>query len=186
MLEVCRRHLLHGTPHVFSGREDDYFCFRRRIADRFSVSFHEVFVVGSAKLGFSPHKDKVFDLDSDVDVALVSQHLFDSLMKRIRNYQVELRRSRRSVTTGELDLYHQFLEYTALGWFRPDKLPLAFAIDSLKNEWFEFFRSISYGNSEVGNYKVSAGAFRSHHHLECYLLEGLTDIYQGLRVKEHS
>ena len=37
LVETCRRHLLHGTPHVFSGREDSFFDFRRRIADKFAA-----------------------------------------------------------------------------------------------------------------------------------------------------
>lgn len=76
LLTTCRRLLLHGTPHVFSGREGDFFEFRRRIADKFDVGFHEVFIVGSAKLGFSPHKEKEFDLDSDIDVVIVSSVLY--------------------------------------------------------------------------------------------------------------
>ena len=143
-------------------------------------------MVGSAKLGFSPYKEKEFDLDSDIDVVIVSDQLFDRFMDQIRFYQNELRRSRRSVSTREQALYHQFLEYVALGWIRPDKLPLSFRLSTLKDEWFEFFRSISNGNSEVGNYKVAAGVFRSYIHLESYLLEGLRELYEAQRVKEQS
>lgn len=184
LLDACRRHLLHGTPFVFVGREDAFFDFRKRIADKFGVGFHEVFVVGSAKLGFSPYKEKDFDLDSDIDVVIVSQRLFNDFMEQIRFYQSELRRSRRSVSTREQQLYHQFLEYVAMGWIRPDKLPFSFTLSSLKDDWFDFFRSISNGKSEVGNYKIAGGVFRSYDHLEGYLLDGLADVYEGLRVKE--
>jgi len=184
--DACRRYLLHGTPFVFAGRENDFFDFRRRIAEKFGVGFHEVFVVGSAKLGFSSFKEKSFDLDSDIDVVIVSDALFDAFMEQIRHYQSELRRSRRSVSTREQGLYHQFLEYVALGWIRPDKLPLAFALSLLKDDWFTFFRSISNGKSEVGNYKVAGGVFRTYSHLEAYLLEGLREIYESLRVKEQA
>ncbi|MFN5164327.1 MAG: hypothetical protein ACK5JG_03065 [Pseudomonadota bacterium] len=86
--------------------------------------------------------------------------------------------------TREQQLYHQFLEYVAMGWIRPDKLPVSFTLSSLKDDWFDFFRSISNGKSEVGNYKVAGGVFRSYDHLEGYLLDGLADVYEGLRVKE--
>lgn len=186
LLEVCRRHLLHGTPHVFVGREGEFFDFRRRIADKFHVGFHEVFVVGSAKLGFSPYKEKEFDLDSDIDVVIVSDKLFDDFSDQIRIYQGELRRSRRAVSTRELNTYHEFLEYAALGWIRPDKMPLSFTFSSVKDDWFKFFRSISNGKSEVGNFKVAAGIFKSYSHLESYLLEGLIEVYEALRVKEQA
>ncbi len=184
LVDACRRHLLHGTPHVFFGRESEFFDFRRRIADKFGIGFHEVFVVGSAKLGFSPHKEKTFDLDSDIDVVIVSEKLFDEFMDQIRGYQGQLRRSRRAVSTRELATYHQFLEYAALGWIRPDKLPLAFTLSSIKDDWFTFFRSISNGKSEVGNYKVAAGIFKTYDHLESYLLEGLKEVYEALHIKE--
>lgn len=184
--DACRRYLLHGTPFVFAGRENDYFDFRRRISDRFSVGFHEVFVVGSAKLGFSSFKEKSFDLDSDIDVVIVSDKLFETFMEQIRNYQSELRRSRRAVSTHEQGLYHRFLEYVALGWIRPDKLPLSFTLSDLKDDWFTFFRSISNGKSEVGNYKVAGGVFRTYRHLEAYLLEGLREIYESLCIKEQA
>lgn len=186
LVDTCRRYLLHGTPHVFNGREDEFFEFRRRIADKFEVGFHEVFLVGSAKLGFSPYKEKIFDLDSDIDVVIVSNRLFDSFMDQIGHYQAELRRSRRAVSTRELDGYHQFLEYVAMGWIRPDKIPISFALSNLKDDWFTFFRSISNGKSEVGNYKVAGGVFKSYQHLETYLLDGLREVYQGLRVKEQT
>lgn len=184
LLLACRRYLLHGTPHVFVGREGEFFDFRRRIADKFGIGFHEVFVVGSAKLGFSPYKDKQFDLDSDIDVVIVSERLFDDFMEQIRRYQGQLRRSRRVVSTRELSTYHEFLEYAALGWIRPDKIPLSFKLSSVKDDWFSFFRSISSGKSEVGNYKVAAGIFKTYGHLELYLLEGLQEVYEALRVKE--
>jgi hypothetical protein len=186
LLDLCRRHLLHGTPFVFQAKEDLFFDFRRRIADKFEIAFHEVFVVGSAKLGFSPIKNKIFDLDSDIDVVIVSAKLFDEFMRRIRWYQADLRRSRRSVTVRELDAYHQFLEYTALGWIRPDKLPMSFSMSATKNDWFDFFRSISHDRSEVGNYKVAAGVFRSYQHLESYLLEGLQEVKEALLVEDQA
>ena len=186
LVEACRRHLLHGTPHVFASREGAFFDFRRRIADKFSVGFHEVFVVGSAKLGFSPYKNKLFDLESDIDVVIVSAQLFETFMGQIGAYQGELRRSRRSVSTRELVMYHRFLEYSAIGWIRPDKLPLSFSLSNLKEDWFNFFGSISNGKSEVGNYKVSAGIFRTYAHLETYLLEGLTEVYEAQKIKEQA
>ncbi|ONG39247.1 hypothetical protein BKE30_10100 [Alkanindiges hydrocarboniclasticus] len=72
LLDFCRRKVLHGTPFVFNGNEDAYYSFRKRIADEFEINFHEIFIIGSGKLGFSPHKNKIFDYDSDIDVAIRS------------------------------------------------------------------------------------------------------------------
>lgn len=176
LLDFCRRKMLHGTPHVFSNNEDGYYAFRRRIAAEFEVGFHEVFIVGSAKLGFSPRKGKEFDLDSDIDVAIVSEKLFDEIMINIYNYQMQLRENRRAVTDNELKVYHKFLEYCAMGWIRPDKLPTSFRVDELKQNWFDFFNSISHGKSEVGNYQVSAAVFKGYTFLEGYILSDMNTL----------
>jgi len=182
LLDFCRRKSLHGTPFVFAGREDAYYEFRRRIADHFEINFHEVFITGSAKLGFSPHKQKPFDYDSDIDVAILSAALYERVMSSVHNYQMELRENRKAVSIDELRGYHRFLEYGAIGWMRPDLLPTSFRLNELKRDWFDFFDSISHGRSEVGNFKVTAGAFKSYFHLERYTLSGLSSLRTKLQV----
>lgn len=176
MLDFCRKHVLHGSPFIFNGRDDHFYDFRKRIAVKFGISFHEVYITGSAKLGFSPFKKKNFDYDSDIDVALISPLLFESIMKDVASYQMQFRNNRAVVRENELIMYHEFLEYVALGWIRPDKLPISFQMKTFKNDWFEFFRDISNGKSEVGNYKVAAGVFKSYGHLEDYTVDGLNSI----------
>ncbi|HCI2610032.1 hypothetical protein ACLHTC_26470 [Pseudomonas aeruginosa] len=174
--EFCQRKVLHGTPIVFKDREDDYYHFKKLIADQFNIDHHEIYITGSAKLGFSPIKGKKFDLDSDIDIAIISTALFENIMSMIYDYQSELRRNRRSVTEKELQTYHSFLEYTAIGWIRPDKLPTSFQTGKLREKWFDFFNSISYGKSSAGNYKISAGAFKSYKHLELYTIAGMKEL----------
>lgn len=176
--DFCRKIVLHGIPYVFHNRENDFYEFRKKIALNFHISFHEVYIIGSAKLGFSPFKKKNFDYDSDIDVAIISPQLFKKLMRDISKYQMNFRNSRATVTEYELKMYHQFLEYVALGWIRPDKLPLSFQMKSIKDDWFAFFDSLSNGKSEVGNYKVAAGVFQSYEHLEDYIIDGFKNIKQ--------
>lgn len=182
LVDFCRRRTLHGTPFVFNGDEDAYYSFRKRIADKFEISFHEVFITGSGKLGFSPHKGKIFDFESDIDVALISNVLYDRIMSSIHEYQIQLRENRKAVSEAEIKGYHKFLEYGAIGWMRPDLLPTSFRVQDLKKDWFDFFDSISHGKSEVGNYKVTAGAFKSYSHLERYALSGLQAVKKQLEV----
>ena len=182
LIDYCRKYVIHGTPHIFLNCEDKYYEFRKRVANKFNIVFNEVFITGSAKLGFSAYKQKEFDLDSDIDVAIVSNKLYEEIAESIRCYQMELRKARRSVTEKELKMYHSFLEYVAIGWIRPDKLPLSFTVEDLKNDWFEFFNSISYNQSEVGNYKVSAGVFKSYLHFEEYTISGFRDLRNSLNI----
>lgn len=64
----------------------------------------------------------------------------------------------------------------AKGWIRPDKIPERFKLKRLKNEWFSFFKSISYGKSSVGDYKVSGGLFKNYKFLERYYASSLMSI----------
>ena len=183
LLDFCRKHVLHGTPAIFRGAEDEFYEFRKRIADRFKISFHEIYIIGSAKLGFSPYKLKEFDYDSDIDLALISLELFESFMDAIALYQMKFRQARYVVRESELATYHEFLEYVAIGWIRPDKLPISFQMRAKREDWFNFFESMSYGKSEVGDYKVNAGIFRSYQHLETYIVSGLESVQKRLKRK---
>ncbi|MBE7564155.1 hypothetical protein H7F10_14735 [Acidithiobacillus sp. HP-6] len=185
VLEFCRKHALHGTPYIFNTRDEEFYDFRKRIAKKFGIPFHEIFITGSAKLGFSPFKKKSFDYDSDIDVAIVSPRLFERLMTNIAEYQMMIRKNRTSVSARELKIYHSFLEYVALGWIRPDKLPVSFQMKAIKNDWFEFFRGISNGKSEAGNYHVNAGVFKSYEHLENYTLSGIKDLKRSRNLRKN-
>jgi predicted nucleotidyltransferase len=181
--DFCRKYLIHGTPYIFNNRENEYYEFRKKISNQFNIAFYEIYITGSAKLGFSPFKQKLFDYDSDIDVAIVSPQLYEKMLEPIYYYQMELRKARKSITVTELKQYHDFLEYTAIGWIRPDKLPLSFGVDILKQEWFDFFKSISYGKSEIGNYKVSAGVFKSYSHFEKYTISSLKQIINTQKIR---
>jgi hypothetical protein len=83
-----RKHITTGTTVGIT--DAAYFELRRQIAERYRIHPSAIVVVGSMKLGFSlKAKSKQhgvagvrflpFDGDSDVDVAVVSTSLFDSL-----------------------------------------------------------------------------------------------------------
>jgi hypothetical protein len=72
--------LLEGVPYVFEKSPMKYMIFREQVAGRFHVGSQDVCIVGSAKLGFSPAADKYgkpFAEESDVDVVVISEEMFD-------------------------------------------------------------------------------------------------------------
>lgn len=181
-IQFVQKYLFHGTPHVFHNRENEYFEFRNKIASKFNVGFHEVFIVGSAKLGFSFYKNTDFDYNSDIDVVIVNDNLFEEFYFKITDYQYQLDRQYRTVDLKELKIYNQFLRYLVKGWMRPDKLPTSFQVNLLKSEWFDFFESLSYGRSEIGNYKVAAGLFKNYTYLEKYYTTSVEDFYSTINI----
>lgn len=182
-LIFVKKFLFHGIPHVFENRVDEYFEFRNQVANRFNVAFHEVFIVGSAKLGFSYHKQTVFSYDSDIDVVIVNEKLFEYFYSKISDYQYQLDSLHKTVSIEEKSKYNIFLRYLVKGWMRPDLLPTSFQVDVLKTEWFDYFQSISYNRSAVGNYKVAAGLFKNYEYLEKYYTKSIADTYDSLIKK---
>lgn len=175
LLHFLRRHVTHGIPYIFNNREEEFYDFRKRISDKWKVNFYDIYITGSANLGFSYFKETKFSYESDIDVAIVSSELYENILKYIENFQWNIRERNILLSENDIKEYHSFLEYLAIGWIRPDKLPLQIKSNSvkLKNDWFKFFKSISYGKSEVGNYKVTAGIYKSYYHFENYVLNGI-------------
>lgn len=151
----------------------DTLALRDRIADQFGIGREGVVIVGSAKLGFTvTHKPargggparpmfSPFSENSDVDVAIVSDALFDDIWKRCFRFWQE---------SGYGDGYWRsgsnFRDYLFRGWMRPDKLPSEGGF-TYRSEWFDFFRTLT-GDRAAGDYKVTAGLYREEYFLEAY------------------
>lgn len=186
VLDFARKFIIHGTPFVFDGREDEFFEFRNRIGKYFLIDYYQVYIVGSGKLGFSYLKGTEFSYDSDIDVAIVSEELYDRYLKYIRKFQYDLERSKERLVEREYKNYVKFLRYMAKGWMRPDLLPIKIEGIDLKTNWFSFFNAISYDKSEVGNYKVNAGVYKSYNYLEYYTINSLKEYIQILKVEKET
>lgn len=186
VLDFARKFIIHGTPFVFSGREDEFFEFRNRIGKYFLIDYYQVYIVGSGKLGFSYLKGTEFSYDSDIDVAIVSEELYDRYLKYIRKFQYDLERSKERLVEREYKNYVKFLKYMAKGWMRPDLLPIKIEGIDLRTNWFSFFNAISYDKSEVGNYKVNAGVYKSYNYLEYYTINSLKEYIQILKVEKET
>lgn len=172
-----QKHFFHGTPSVFDNRENEYYHFRKRIADQFNIGFYEVMIIGSSKFGFSPFKFTKFSLDSDIDVVLFNERLFDEFYELVSEYQYQIRTQKIRLTTEQFKNYQKFLRYFVMGWMRPDLLPQnTNEFKELKQNWDEFFKSISHSKSEVGNYIVKGGLFKNYSYAEKYYRSSIEEI----------
>lgn len=172
-LRIVRKHLIHGIPYVFKDSPELYYDFRERIAQHWNVGFQEVLIMGSGKLGYSYHKDSIFSIESDIDVAIVNPRLFEEFYMAIKDFQYRKDQGIVTLTYYEQKEYNKFLSFMIKGWMRPDMLPSKISGKLSKQEWFDYFKSISYEHNLAGNYKVSAGLFKSFEYMECYYLNSL-------------
>lgn len=131
-LRIVRKYIIHGIPYVFKDNANRYYDFREQIANHWHVGFQEVLILGSGKLGYSYHKNSVFSDESDIDVAIVNQSLFESFYLEIRNFQYRLESGLETLTSHEKCEYNRFLSYMIKGWMRPDILPAKLRVSYLK------------------------------------------------------
>jgi hypothetical protein len=177
-----QKHYFHGNPVVFENRENEYYHFRKRIADQFNIGFFEVMIVGSSKFGFSPFKFTEFTLNSDIDVVIFNERLFDNFFELVCGYQYQIRTQKILLNIDQTKQYQKFLKYFVMGWMRPDLLPQnSNEFKDLKQNWDDFFNSISHSKSEVGNYIVKGGLFKSYYYAEKYYRSSIEEISKKLK-----
>lgn len=147
---------------------------RARVAENFGVDVDDVYLVGSAKLGFSPKPGqylKPFSDGSDIDIAIVSKDLF----ARIWHEVVEMARA------NEYFDLNKFKHYHFQGWIRPDKMPPSAEYETCR-AWWDFFRELS-SSEEFLRMKISAGLYHDGRFLKRYQLgslQGLRDHIEGI------
>lgn len=156
---IVRGGILHGS--AFAIADNALFSLLEAVASEFSLDANrDVFLVGSAKLGFSiaPHKRfRPFGDESDLDLAIVSPELFHRVWHEVDEY--------RSIN-GNWTESRRFSDYLSRGWLRPDKLPASSAFP-FANDWWEFFRSVQ--NRRIGGgVKVNAGIYHDTEFLVRY------------------
>jgi hypothetical protein len=80
-----------------------------------------------------------------------------------------------SRTEQEQRQYKKFLEYFFKGWIRPDLFPFKYP---RKNEWFDYFKSISYG--KYGSQKIAAAVYYDFNLFEKYHIQNIKKIRVGV------
>lgn len=162
---VVQKHLIDGSSYFFDEvRKGEEFEFKKDLAKSLGVHIRDIVIVGSGKLGFSIKPDddnpsfypfKKFDFDfeknvankkSDLDVAIVSNNLFDNQLVRIYNHT-----SRYLNFSGNQK--KSFAYYILKGWIRPDFMPNDYfitpEIQSIQDKY-----KMNYGRDiNIGIYK---------------------------------
>ena len=174
--ELVERYIWFGTPAIFADCEQKYYNLKTEISTQFPVkSKSNIIVVGSAKLGFSIAPRKRFrDIqdDSDIDVAIIDEELFDSYWERLFEFNINIK----SRSEREEELYQKFLQYFFKGWLRPDLFPFNF---KGKSEWFDFFSGISY--KQYDKRKVAAAIYKNEYFFKKYHEENIKALREELK-----
>jgi len=180
-MNFIQKYFFNGTPDIFKERDGEYYDFLKRIADNFQIQYSDVNIVGSSRFGFSPYKFTEFSYESDIDVTLCNDPLFEKFFHLISDYTYKLRYREIFLRNDQYKSYVKFIKYFSTGWMRPDLLPSnTTEFKEIRERWDEFFNEISYGNTEVGNYKVKAGLFKNQEFAEKYYRSSIGQIRKTL------
>ena len=153
---MVQKHITYGESFILD--TESYFELKSDVGQRFNVHPSQIVVVGSGKLGFSIHPQKryrPFGEESDLDLAIVSDRLFQEFWSTVFQY---------STDGGLWNRSHRFKDYLFRGWMRPDYLPPTVQSAS---QWFEYFRELT-ASQRFGPYKINAGLYQSWDFLESY------------------
>lgn len=169
---IVQKYITHGTPYIFKNNEDLYFDLKYAIANKFGLKSPEmVRMVGSAKLGFSISPKKVWkhfsEDDSDIDMVIISRSIFESFWTELYDFNIDLT----SRKDREQEKYNAFKNYFFKGWLRPDLFPFNFG---KRNEWFDFFKSISYG--KYGKPKIAGAIYYDFSFFEKYHIKNIHNL----------
>jgi len=156
---IVQRFLLHGQSYAVNDSQE--FEIKRLIAREFGLNVStDLFVVGSAKLGFSIAPDqrwKPFGNDSDVDIAIISHDLYQTVWHEVYDY---------NASGADWPKKRQFQKYLFRGWIRPDYLPAGPTFNFV-DRWWKFFRDLK-ANEIAGPYKIAGALYHDTEFLRKY------------------
>lgn len=180
---VVQKYLLDGTAYFFDTTPSiDEFIFKKEIASSLNVHLRNIAIVGSGKLGFSLKPDraderfypfKKFDQDhrSDLDIAIISNRLFDSQLVKL--YEYTNRYTGLNWWPGQARGKKSMTNYLLKGWIRPDFLPIGYKIsDEINNTQSKY--KMTFGRD------VNIGIYKSWYFFESYHENNIRNINLNL------
>ncbi len=181
---VVRDFIFEGTPFVFRDEPELLNTLQRELANALQVVPNNIVIVGSAKIGFSLSPDNFprnFSDESDIDVVVVDESLFDRMWRGILTWHYPRRRT--GLAGAELSWMRGRRRDIYSGWFRPDKIrygglmfpEVLTPVRDLSTQWFNAFQALSL-LPEYAHRSVSGRLYRTWDHALFYHMDGLRQI----------
>ena len=129
-----------------------------------------------------PYICSVFRYSFYSSISICNETLFEQYFELISNYTYKLRYREIFLRKEQYNQYIKFLKYFSTGWMRPDLLPSnTVEFIEMRERWDDFFKTISYGKSEVGNFKVKAGLFKNQAYAEKYYKGSIDQLQKEIK-----
>ena len=188
---VVRDYVFEGRPYVFREAPHLMGALRSHLCKELGILAESTIIIGSAKTGFSLSPDAIFRQfsdESDIDVLIVDEQIFDDIWKIVLRWHYPRRRGLAGVDgpwgrQRRRDLYW--------GWFMPDKIRyegLSFPevlkpLRDISTRWFNAFKGLSRF-PEFSRRNITGRLYRTWDHALLYHTDGLRQIKESLVEKE--
>lgn len=124
--------ILEAIPFVFNNNFNQFLLWKSNLSHLIQVDSRAFVIVGSAAIGYSinPAKNfKVFDKNSDIDVAIISQFHFDQAWRAIRTIGTKYHAQTPLIQTALKDHRERLIYY---GTIATDKI---LSVLPFQKEW---------------------------------------------------
>jgi hypothetical protein len=176
-----------GTPYVFESNPEVWTHARSQLAASLTSCEDNIYIVGSAKMGYSlaPRKfGRPFAPESDIDVVVIDSNLYDTMWTSILRWHYRRRhrlppRDRKWDTERREGLYWGYLDPSRLhydGLTRPAPLRAARKVSTA---WFSAFKSLGL-IPELAERNLGGRLYRSLTHAILYHDHGLREIRRSM------
>ncbi|MDD2383134.1 MAG: hypothetical protein PHN18_02995 [Sulfurospirillaceae bacterium] len=84
IIDITKKYYALAHSEVLEQELDIEFEIKKKIADHFSIPFSSIKIVGSAHIGSSPFKEKIFcKTKSDLDISIIDERIFNFYLQKI-------------------------------------------------------------------------------------------------------
>jgi hypothetical protein len=179
--EVVMRLIFRGSPYAFQDQSNAMTILHNHLRNNLGIQPQNIVVVGSGKTGFSLNPEtfpRQFSDESDIDVVVVDEALFDRVWTTILKWHYPRRLS--GLASSDRGWAGDRKKDVYWGWIHPDRITftgLTFP-DILKplrdfsSKWFNTFKKLSLYEEFAGR-NVNGRLYRTWDHATLYHVEGL-------------
>lgn len=189
---IVKRHIFQGVPYVFRETPESSSLLIQHVCEAFRLPEENVFVVGSARSGFSLNPEnfpRMFSDTSDIDVVVISEELFDNVWMKILEWHYPRRLQNLGHDEGNWARLRRKEIYW--GWLVPSEIHyegLSFPdilkpLRDISVTWFNAFQSLSL-YPVFAPRTVSGRLYRTFDHALYYHIEGLRLIREKIQASE--
>jgi hypothetical protein len=182
--KIVKEYVFDGIPYVFQNRPEGLKTLRRYLSDSLRIKNENAIIIGSAKIGFSLSPDTMFrqfSNESDIDVLVVDERLFDAIWETILKWHYP----RRITGLAGMDIQWNRRRRWDLywGWLVPDRIRyegLSFPevlkpVRNISTAWFNTFKGISR-LADFSGRDVHGRLYRSWANATLYHIDGLRQL----------